>query len=163
MKKLLLSLLLSSSMLHCSSAFAKQTNDDDEGPSIHVAPVPVVHETPAYPNELFVDTFNIFQDGKDYSQVFLKHKGFTLQPFSYVKGLTSATPEDIAIGKTYYTISFPEELDPQAAYKELHKYYIDASVSFNEIEGSDNKLQANLHIYELNKAYKVLLTRFSIQ
>lgn len=160
MKKLLLSLVLSSSMLYCSAAFAKQTNDDDDGPSIQVAPVPVVHETPTYPNQIFVDTFIIFQKD-DYSKILLKHKEIFSQPF--LKGLTSASPEDIALGKTYYTISFPDELDPQAAYKDLQNHYIDALVSFKEIEGSDNKLEANLQINDQNKAYKVLLTRISNQ
>lgn len=165
MKKLLLSLLLSSSMLHCSTAFAKQTNDDDdEGPSIQVAPVPpVVSEIPVYPEILGTAPHDIFKAAKNPSEGLLKHSSYTLvdtyvdflentvtREKRYSIGLTPKSPEEgIVLGETYYSISSSADASAPLSeqnYTLLMNYYIDASVLFEKIPGSPSKRKATLTV-----------------
>ncbi|MBX9621317.1 MAG: hypothetical protein K2X28_04725 [Alphaproteobacteria bacterium] len=166
MKKLLLSLVLSSSMLDCSVALAKQTNDDDEGPSIQVAPLPpVVSEIPVYPEMLGGTPYEIFKAAKNPSEVLLKHSSYTLfdknvdflentitREKRYSIGLTSKSPEEsIVLGETYYSISSSEDASAPLSeqnYTLLMNYYIDASVLFEKIPGSPEKRKATLTVHE---------------
>lgn len=166
MKKLLLSLILSSSMLHCSIAFAKQTNDDDEGPSIQVAPLPpVVSEIPVYPEMLGGIPYEIFKAAKNPSEVLLKHSNYTLfdkyvdflentitREKRYSIGLTPKSPEEtIVLGETYYSISSSEDTSAPLSeqnYTLLMNYYMDAGVLFEKIPGSLGKRKATLTVLE---------------
>jgi hypothetical protein len=164
MKKLLLSLLLSSSMLHYSSAFAKQTNDDDEGPSIQVAPVPpVVSEIPVYPEMLGGMPYEIFKAAKNPSEGLLKHSSYTLvdtyvdflentvtREKRYSMALTPKSPEeDTVLGETYYSISSSADASAPLSeqnYTLLMNYYIDGGVLFEKIPGSSGKRKAALTV-----------------
>lgn len=163
MKKLLLSLLLSSSMLHYSSAFAKQTNDD-EGPSIQVAPVPpVVSEIPVCPEMLGGTPSEIFKAAKNPSEGLLKHLGYTLfdtyvdflentitREKRYSMALTPKSPEEsIVLGETYYSISSSADASAPLSeqnYTLLMNYYIDGGVLFEKIPGSSGKRKATLTV-----------------
>ncbi|MBX9785811.1 MAG: hypothetical protein K2Y08_00590 [Alphaproteobacteria bacterium] len=164
MKKLLLSLVLSSSMLHCSAALAKQTNDDDEGSSIQVAPVPFsVSEIPVYPEMLGGTPPEIFKAAKNPSEGLLKHLSYNLfdkyvdflentitREKRYSMALTPKSPEEnTVLGETYYSISSSEDASAPLSeqnYSLLMNYYIDASVLFEKIPGSPDKRKATLTV-----------------
>lgn len=171
MKKLLLSLVLSSSMLHCSIAFAKQTNDDDEGSSIPVAPlppilmppVPLVYEIPVYPETLGGIPYEIFKAAKNPSEGLLKHSNYKLVETSvdflentstkekrYSMALTPKSPEEnTVLGETYYSISSAEDASAPLSeenYTLLMNYYIDANVLFQKIPESPDKRKATLTV-----------------
>jgi hypothetical protein len=158
MKKLLLSLILSSSMLHCSVAFADTTNDepnDDEQPSMVMAHPPAAafeaafaahsqdEEQPclmAQPPAVFEAAAALYPSAK----LFQRHTA---------SGLIPVGPEEgIVLGKTYYGISSSEEVPFEPISAEtcqlLRNYYIDAVVFFEQIPGSPDKRKATLTVRE---------------
>ena len=146
MKKLLLSLLLSSSMLHCSAAFAMNSDDpmsmscDEERQTI-------------LPTRLIALPHVAFKAALSPSTNFLKRRATVgLHPVQTLE-LTSVEPEEeIVSGKTYFYISSSVENASEPishdTYNLLSRFYADAYVDFTKIRGSGSpgKLKADLTV-----------------
>lgn len=123
MKKLSLSLLLASSMLHCSSAFAMNSDEDC-----------LLAHPPA-----------VFKAALSPSTKLFKHDGTRM-------GLIPVEPEEGIVLGEMYSISSSEEgaSEPisEDTYQLLSNYYADAYVFFQKLPGFPGKRRATLTIRE---------------